>query len=157
MKTTFIIISIIIIAIVIIFIILGLMSRSGQAPGMVDGKLSKCSEKPNCVCSEHKEDASHYIAPMVISNKTANESFVAVKKVILKMGGTLVDESDHYLAATFSSALFGFVDDLEIRIDSDKQLLHLRSASRVGHGDRGVNKKRVELLKMLFAKAIQLK
>jgi uncharacterized protein (DUF1499 family) len=63
------------------------------------------------------------------------------------MGGSVQVEHDSYLAATFTSSIFGFVDDLEIRVDSERKTIHLRSASRVGHGDGGVNRKRTERLK----------
>ena len=66
------------------------------------------------------------------------------------MSGVIQAEKDNYFAATFASQVFGFVDDLEIRIDTDQKLIHLRSASRVGHGDGGANRKRVERLKSLF-------
>jgi len=55
-----------------------------------------------------------------------------------------------YIAATFTSRLFGFVDDLEIRIDTDAGLIHFRSASRVGRGDFSANRKRVELIQLRF-------
>ena len=70
------------------------------------------------------------------------------------MGGSIEDESKDYFASTFSSGIFGFVDDFEIRIDPVKKIIHIRSASRVGHGDMGVNKKRIELLKQLYKKNI---
>ncbi len=66
------------------------------------------------------------------------------------MGGHIQAESDTYIAATFSSALFGFVDDLEIRIDPAQKVIHIRSGSRVGYGDAGVNRKRAESLKKLY-------
>ena len=66
------------------------------------------------------------------------------------MGGIIQVESDNYLAVTFTSAIFKFVDDLEIRIDSTQKVIHIRSASRVGYSDMGVNKKRTELLRKLF-------
>ena len=66
------------------------------------------------------------------------------------MGGSIQAEKTDYLAATFTSSIFRFVDDLEIRIDTGQEMIHLRSASRVGHSDGGVNRKRVELLKNSF-------
>ena len=66
------------------------------------------------------------------------------------MGGSIQAEETDYLAATFTSSVFRFVDDLELRIDADQKTIHLRSASRVGHGDGGANRKRVELLKNSF-------
>jgi uncharacterized protein (DUF1499 family) len=76
--------------------------------------------------------------------------FSLVKKVIQEMGGQVLIERDSYIAATFTSTLFKFVDDVEIRIDSSHNIIHIRSASRVGYSDMGVNKKRTELLKKIF-------
>jgi len=66
------------------------------------------------------------------------------------MGGSIQAENDNYLAATFSSSIFRFVDDLEIRFDADRKMIHMRSASRVGYSDRGINKKRIERVKILY-------
>ena len=71
------------------------------------------------------------------------------------MGGSLQAEADNYLAFTFTSSIFRFVDDLEIRIDTDQDMIHMRSASRVGRSDRGVNKKRIEQLKKLIHSKIK--
>ena len=67
------------------------------------------------------------------------------------MGGDLVVDESSYLTATFRSRVFGFVDDLEIRFDTEMPIIHLRSASRVGYSDRGVNRKRVKRLRTTFA------
>jgi len=82
------------------------------------------------------------------------DSLPILKNIITNMGGTIQQESDNYLAATFTSSIFGFVDDVEIRIDRAKNAIHIRSGSRVGYGDAGVNKKRTELLKKRFIKRI---
>ena len=66
------------------------------------------------------------------------------------MGGNIQVENDNYLAATFTSSIFRFVDDLEIRIDLDQKIIHLRSASRVGRSDGGVNRERIKRLKSLY-------
>ncbi len=55
-----------------------------------------------------------------------------------------------YLAATFSSSFFGFIDDVEFRVDTQNQLIHIRSAARLGYSDFGVNKKRVNNLKTII-------
>jgi len=68
------------------------------------------------------------------------------------MGGNIQMESNGYLAASFSSAIFGFVDDFELRIDAQQKIIHVRSASRIGKSDMGVNNKRVELFKTLYYK-----
>lgn len=126
------------------------IATAAEAQGLVAGLLAKCPNKPNCVCSEQKDDASHYITPIVIHQLSTVDALALLKKSILEMGGTLQVERDNYLAATFTSAIFKFVDDLEIRIDSTRKVIHIRSASRVGYSDMGVNKKRADLLKKLF-------
>jgi len=153
MKTAIITLIVIIVAVVVLFFILGLISKSGKAPGLIDGKLSQCPDKPNCVCSEQKT-ASHYIEPLVISENLNFDTVPALKNAIEEMGGRVEVASDNYIAATYSSALFGFIDDLEVRIDSMQKVMHIRSASRVGHSDMGVNRKRVELLKNLYIQSV---
>jgi len=87
------------------------------------------------------------IEPLVYSAGEAAQVMLRLKTIIRDMGGSIQVEETDYLAATFTSSVFRFVDDLELRIDADQKTIHLRSASRVGHGDGGVNRKRVELLK----------
>lgn len=127
--------------------VLGLMSKSDEANGLVEGRLSRCPDKPNCVCSEFSADTDHFIEPLVISSDDTAEVMTRLKSVIREMGGSIRQQKDNYLAATFQSAIFRFVDDLEIRVDREANLIHLRSASRVGHGDGGINRQRVEQLK----------
>jgi len=152
MKKASIIICILIISIVIIFFVLGNISKSGQASGLLEGELRKCPDKPNCVCSEQKDDTDHFIDPIIIPQTTAGDTLNILKETIVELGGDIKTDNGTYVSATFSSALFGFVDDLEIRIDLKQNLIHIRSASRVGYGDFGANIKRVEAIKELFSK-----
>ena len=77
--------------------------------------------------------------------------FTSVDVVIIKEGGGEVSVArEEYIAATFSVSLFGFIDDVECRLDTSKNRIHIRSASRVGHSDLGVNKKRAETMIRLF-------
>jgi uncharacterized protein (DUF1499 family) len=66
------------------------------------------------------------------------------------MGGKIQEEHDGYLWTTFTSRLFRFVDDVEFRMVSTDGIIHVRSASRVGYSDLGVNRRRVEKLRTLF-------
>ena len=136
--------TILVVVIIIWLFIYGYMSKSGEAAGLVNGQLAPCPAKKNCVCSEHPEDTKYYIEPLALSE---NFSLEKIKLAIDDLGGVLTVERDNYLAATFTSAIFGFVDDLEIRIDTDANVIHVRSASRVGDSDLGVNRKRVQSLK----------
>jgi uncharacterized protein (DUF1499 family) len=135
---------------VILLFVLGVISRTGQAPGLTETRLSRCPGSPNCVCSEYADDANHYVDPIRIQENLEFNVAPVLKKTIVNMGGTIQEKTGDYIASTFSSALFGFVDDFEVRIDSTQNVIHLRSASRAGYGDAGVNKKRVELFKKLY-------
>lgn len=98
----------------------------------------------------YPDDFEHYIEPINIPANNTIDTLAVLKTVILEMGGNIQVETDNYLAVTFTSTIFKFVDDLEITIDLTRKLIHIRSASRVGYSDMGVNKKRVEQLKQLF-------
>jgi len=154
MKTALIILFFLLSIFSIYFIILGIHSKSKTAPGLINGHLSKCPDTPNCVCSEIKDHVGHYIAPITLAQNTLPtlEPLLRLKDIVKNMGGNIQVENKDYLAATFTSTIFRFVDDLEIRIDRNKSLIHLRSASRVGRSDLGINKKRIELLKQHYKK-----
>ncbi|MGB5179354.1 MAG: DUF1499 domain-containing protein [Gammaproteobacteria bacterium] len=154
MKTVLLALCLFGVAIIVLFVFLGVISRSGKAPGLIEGRLSSCPEKPNCVCSEHKDDTLHYVEPVIIPDNSTSASVEMLKDTVRQMGGSIQAESDTYLAATFSSAIFGFVDDMEIRIDSLQDVIHVRSASRVGHSDMGVNRQRAELFKQLMLQKV---
>jgi len=135
---------------IITFFVLGHRSQFGAAPGLADGRLQRCPGTPNCVCSEFAADAEHYIDPLVYPAGDAAQVLPRLKTIIGEMGGIIQAEKPDYLAATFTSSIFRFVDDLELRIDTARNTIHLRSASRVGRGDLGANRNRVERLKDFF-------
>lgn len=153
-KYILIILLFLIILIVIAFMVLGYRSRSGRPPGMEEGRLTECPDTPNCVCSEYKGDTAHYIAPLAVPDITDDTGNILIE-AIKEAGGTIKTENRDYIAAVFSSSVFGFVDDLEVRIDKNKNEIQFRSASRVGYSDMGVNRKRVESIKALFLSKIK--
>jgi uncharacterized protein (DUF1499 family) len=114
----------------------------------VDGRLTACPAKPNCVNSEFSDDGEHRIAPLVVPPGT--EAMSWLREAVNAAGGTVVSEAENYLAATFTSRLFGFVDDVEFRIEPEAGLVQVRSASRAGYGDLGANRARVEAIRALF-------
>ncbi|MEM7562120.1 MAG: DUF1499 domain-containing protein [Pseudomonadota bacterium] len=148
-KFLIILVSILLLALIALFF-LGYMSRSGEAPGLTSGQLQPCPNKPNCVNSEFPSDKEHFIEPLDYSNEDVTAVMTQLKKNVEEMGGNIQIQERDYLAATFTSSIFRFIDDFEIRIDTQKKQIHFRSASRVGHGDRGVNRKRVTQLKNAF-------
>lgn len=125
--------------VLVLFFILGRQSQKGSAPGLVDGKLAPCSSKPNCVSSEENVPARAQIAPL------SADKWDALKDTIIAQGGIITSDDGNYIAAEFRSSLFAFVDDVEARLEGDH--IHIRSSSRVGYSDRGVNRARVEALR----------
>jgi uncharacterized protein (DUF1499 family) len=120
--------------------------------GARDGRLAPCRRTPNCVSSQaDPSDAEHRIAPIPFRGSTV-EAMVAAKRAIESMErASIVREEPSgaffYLYAEFRSRLLGFVDDVELLFDEKAGVFHVRSASRLGRRDFGVNRKRVELLR----------
>ncbi|NJK54842.1 MAG: DUF1499 domain-containing protein [Pleurocapsa sp. SU_5_0] len=113
---------------------------TGKRPsnlGVKDGKLTACPGTPNCVNSQ-SDDAQSKIDAL------PGVSIAEIKKVVAEMEGTtIVEEKDNYLYAEFKSKLMGYVDDVEFYLDN-ANTVQVRSASRLGKSDLGVNRKRVE-------------
>ena len=128
---------------------------SGKRPsnlGAQDGTLRPCPESPNCV-SSFAADAAHRIDPLKFTGGV-NEGRDALVKVISSMKrAKVVTAAGTYVYAEYTSALFRFVDDVEFLFDGTAGVIHVRSASRVGYGDMGVNRKRVEEIRRLFNEA----
>jgi uncharacterized protein (DUF1499 family) len=120
--------------------------------GARDGRLAPCRRTPNCVSSQaDPADAEHRIAPIPFKGSTV-EAMVAAKRAIESMArASIVREEPSgaffYLYAEFRSKLLGFVDDVELLFDEQAGVFHVRSASRLGRRDFGVNRKRVEALR----------
>ena len=129
----------VIVVICALFFLMGLKSQKGIAKGLENGQLAEPGSAPNSVSSENNVQPERKIAPL--KGELAN-----IKAAIKATGGTITSETDSYLSATYMSKLFKFVDDVEIRRDKDN-IWQVRSASRVGYSDRGVNRKRVEAIR----------
>lgn len=124
---------------------------SGTRPdhlGARDGKLARCKRTPNCVSSQADPgDAEHYIAPIAFQGNTS-QAIAALRKAVEGMARTSIVRSEsNYLHVEFRSKLMGFVDDVEFVHDEPAGLIHVRSASRLGRRDFGVNRERVEALR----------
>jgi uncharacterized protein (DUF1499 family) len=109
------------------------------------GQLAPCPDKPNCVSSQSDpSDGRHYMQPIVCGVEPA-VALERLKEIVLAMpGSALVSEDDTQMHFTFTTRIMRFVDDVELVIDTDAGLVHFRSASRVGHSDLGVNRKRMK-------------
>lgn len=123
-----------------------------RAPAESAGIMSRmapCPDSPNCV-STFAEDEAHGIAPLVFEG-SAEEAKVRLLSVIQDMPRTeIVEDDGDYLHVEFTSRIFRFVDDVEFQIDEDGRAIHFRSASRVGRGDIGANRNRMEAIREAF-------
>jgi uncharacterized protein (DUF1499 family) len=120
--------------------------------GVKDGQLSAPKKTPNSVVSEGVASTHPaYIAPLPFTGdaKVALARLGAVLQALDRV--TLIKVDETYLYAEFRSKTLGYVDDFEARVDAAANLIHVRSASRLGYGDKGFNRARVELIREKFA------
>ncbi|PSR17105.1 DUF1499 domain-containing protein [filamentous cyanobacterium CCP3] len=125
------------------------LSFAGEAPalGVQDGQLSPCPKTPNCWVSQGA-DAAHAIAPIEYSRDRAAARDLLVKVLKVVPRTEVVAQTDDYIRAKSTSRLLGFVDDLEFYLPSAEHLIHLRSAARLGESDLGVNRRRLEQIRL---------
>jgi len=131
-----------------LFVYLSIDSRRARETGLLNGKLRPCPGTPNCVVSENSGKDS-YIEPLTFSGEPG-AAWEHAKEALTGLGGRIEKNTGDYLWATFRSRIWRFVDDTELRLDAAGKVIHVRSASRVGKGDLGVNRKRIERLRNLF-------
>jgi uncharacterized protein (DUF1499 family) len=111
--------------------------------GVRDGRLAPCKRSPNCVSSQaDPSDREHYVAPIRGSIAAARDAIASMPRT------TIVEDRGNYLYAEFRTRLLRYVDDVELYFDG--QRLEVRSCSRLGRRDFGVNRKRVEALRALI-------
>ena len=117
-------------------------------------KLSPCPNSPNCVSSQSTNN-KRFIEPLqytgdidkvkqILINLLENTKRVQLRKV----------EAD-YIHAEFRTAIFRFVDDVEFLFLPDKNLIHVKSASRSGYYDFGTNRRRVEWIRSTLEKMLK--
>lgn len=133
---------------------MSLFSCAGKRPSDLgishSGRLAPCPTSPNCVSSDARDDA-HRVEPLWLA-APADAAWRDAEQAVAELPRTrIVERSQGYLHAECRSALFGFVDDLELQLRASDGLIAVRSASRVGHGDMGVNRRRVEALRAELA------
>jgi uncharacterized protein (DUF1499 family) len=129
-----------------------LIGCTGTRPanlGARDGKLLPCPASLNCVSSQ-STDREHAVEPLRYSGM-ASEAMAALDTIISGMKrARVVTRTGLYLHAEFTSALFRFVDDVEFLLDDHASMVHMRSASRIGSFDQGVNRKRIETIRQAW-------
>ncbi|MDH5648035.1 MAG: DUF1499 domain-containing protein [Gammaproteobacteria bacterium] len=150
MKTLVMIATGLTLAIGLYLIVLSMLSRKPAELGIKAGQLLPCPETPNCVCSEYS-GVSAYVRPMSFS-VSSEVAWNKARLAVLGAGGKILTEQLGYLHVRFVTPIFLFIDDVELRLDEGGRVIHIRSASRVGRSDLGLNRKRVARIRELFEK-----
>ncbi|NJN62682.1 MAG: DUF1499 domain-containing protein [Coleofasciculaceae cyanobacterium RL_1_1] len=121
---------------------------SGPRPtdlGVTDGQLKTCPSSPNCVSSQSR-DAEHSIAAIVTTTPKATLDQIATL-IEADASAQIITRVDDYINAEYTSDLMGFVDDVEFWANAATGKIEVRSASRLGESDLGVNRKRIEAIR----------
>lgn len=117
------------------------------AVGIQSDRLSPCPTSPNCVVSQDA-DESHQIEAIKYhtDRSTARELLLKVLSVVPRT--QIVEEKDNYIRVESKSRIFGFIDDVEFYFPNNERVIHMRSASRIGESDLGVNRRRLEQIRL---------
>jgi uncharacterized protein (DUF1499 family) len=135
----------------IIWLALGgsMLGCTGRRPadlGIRDGRLRLCPGSPNCVTSETGATPTEAVRPLAAPAGPAD--LVRLAELVRAWPrASVISVTPEYIHAEFTSRIMRFVDDVEFRLDATAQVIHVRSASRLGRSDLGVNRKRVEALR----------
>jgi uncharacterized protein (DUF1499 family) len=127
--------------------------RGKQPPGLgaIDGKLSPPKlGSTNSVSSQHQSQDYHAIAPL----RFQGDGQAAMAKLAVAIGhiqgASIVKNEDGYIYAQVQTKWMQYIDDLEFLLDNKEQVIHVRSASRLGSKDFGVNRDRLEAIRRKF-------
>ncbi len=108
--------------------------------------FAPCPSSPNCVSSDAR-DGTHSVPALRLAVAPA-EAWRATREIASELPRSrIAKETANYLHIECRSALFGFVDDLELELRPGEGIIAVRSASRLGYSDLGVNRRRIEAVR----------
>ncbi|HEX5055222.1 MAG TPA: DUF1499 domain-containing protein [Gammaproteobacteria bacterium] len=137
----------------VVFLAFKSLTSPPPKTGLAGGKLRPCPDSPNCVVSENDTAASRIEA--LRFEGAPDRAWSLLLQAVERNGGSIREDRDGYLWATFTSRIFRFVDDVEFRLDAAHRVIQVRSASRAGYSDFGINRERVEKLRAAFVDALK--
>ncbi|MEO1889595.1 MAG: DUF1499 domain-containing protein [Cycloclasticus sp.] len=133
---------------VLLFFCILIMSSSSFSTPL---ELKACPNTPNCVSSTANDE--HAIKPFTLTSGSTLNIQQLIQLINNSDSNVSVTHDAQHIHAEFTSRVFGFVDDLDLMINPTQNIINVRSASRTGHYDFGVNRRRVEKLRGLFKDA----
>lgn len=150
----------------LVFVITALLFLAGQLGmlkgatpsdlGLKDGRLKPPARTPNSVSSQadlypdHPQAQYAAIAPLEYQGDAKTAMTKLVRVVQAQPGTVIVSQTDGYLYAQSTTRLLRFTDDVEFWLDTANNEIHVRSASRIGRKDFGVNRQRIETIRAQF-------
>ena len=111
--------------------------------------ITSCPSIPNCVSSIDK-GRKHFLEPLRFVGSAKDAQYRLLNILSELKRARVVTVEDNFIEAEFTSFVFRFVDDVEFYYDDRHKVIHVKSASRVGYSDLGVNRRRVEKIRKLF-------
>ena len=133
----------------LVVMMVGCAGNSNSQMGVSGGRLAACPDSPNCVSSQ-STDPRHAIDPLRYAGTAEKARGLLIEAVSGMKRARIVAAEERYIQAEFNSAFFRFVDDVEFILDDGTRTIHVRSASRLGYSDLGVNRRRVEEIRSRF-------
>lgn len=134
-----------------LLLLTGCASTTNKKTGIIDGRFYPCPTTPNCVSSMVSVENSHYIEPIVYKNKSRESAKKKIITILKTLKNTnIIEDNDEYIHTEISSPLFKFIDDVEFYFPKDTNIIHIRSLARSGYSDFGVNRKRIEKIRVKF-------
>lgn len=135
-------------------VLAGCSNADNETLVLSERSLEPCGEKPNCVSTI--DSRSDFNLSVFRLNRQGQANWEAIQHIALSLpGASLGQQSEHYIRVECRSKVFGFVDDFEVRLDGEE--LIVRSESRTGYSDFGVNRERADLFRGRLADAEYLK
>lgn len=117
--------------------------------GPEGGNLSSCPNSPNCVVSQNG-DEEHTVDPIAYKGDLAKAKENLLKVLSVVPRTQVIENTDNYIHTESTSRIFKFVDDAEFYFPENENVIQIRSASRVGESDLGVNRRRIEQIRLAF-------
>jgi uncharacterized protein (DUF1499 family) len=122
---------------------------SGLGPR--DGRLAPVAEDRSNAVSSFSTSEAHRIAPLAAA-PDPRAAFARLREIVAATERTtIVEQRADYLYAEYRSRTMGFIDDVEFLLDEPGRVIHVRSASRLGRSDFGVNRARIESIRAALA------
>ncbi|MBF2056897.1 MAG: DUF1499 domain-containing protein [Cyanobacterium sp. T60_A2020_053] len=122
----------------------------GQPPqnlGVQNQHLAPCPKTPNCVITD-SGDTEHYIEPIAYDGAMEEVRGALLKVLTVVPNTEIVAEKDNYIRIKSTSKIMGFADDTEFYFPEGQKIIKMRASARLGESDLGVNRRRLEQIRL---------